>query len=625
MAAEKTIQDAVDDELEQYGVWVKVEPVEIPVETESGAEYDLEDLKNIEPENETLLTEEEENLLGSLEDSAESLNEKQDEDFPVDEGLDFPEEESLDLPPLEEDSITEASLDFDEQAASSTEISTEQGEDMDQFNDVEAFEQDLHETFDSSSPEAEEEPAGDAVASNILLKIEKELSSIKEELSALKKELSSLRPGAPAPSEAEEEAAAKTGFFEEDEDETIALTGDELDNILNTADITEEAGQGTESPEEIIVDEALKMPEAADESETMSFEEEPAAGEELDIQMPQMTDEESAELSFEPESEAGEINLGDTEDIIPLEEKAEETGELNAEIELPEEEEFSLDLPEEEHEEVLDEIEIDIPEESPVEIASPSAETEVDLQTESLATEELATEEFDTETIDVTAEDVAEEELVLETPEAVENKAEEEEIEIFDEDLNIDLEDIDLSEIESEENLSAEELPEIEELSMDEIEKTANGGTTSEEVPAEEFTLDEEPAETVEGEDEFPEITLEEEEIADMPKEEEETVVESFEEPELSSEPLELMPEEIEEELPEPEAVAVTVEESGDIGLEEEGDISGIPAPLKEEIRSVLSYMDQLLDALPEEKIQEFAKSEHFEVYKKLFDELGLH
>ena len=34
--------------------------------------------------------------------------------------------------------------------------------------------------------------------------------------------------------------------------------------------------------------------------------------------------------------------------------------------------------------------------------------------------------------------------------------------------------------------------------------------------------------------------------------------------------------------------------------------------------------MDNLLDALPEEKIQEFARSKHFEVYKKIFEELGI-
>jgi hypothetical protein len=51
---------------------------------------------------------------------------------------------------------------------------------------------------------------------------------------------------------------------------------------------------------------------------------------------------------------------------------------------------------------------------------------------------------------------------------------------------------------------------------------------------------------------------------------------------------------------------------------------SDIPDDMKEEIKSVLSYMDQLLENLPEDKIAEFAQSEQFETYKKLFAELGL-
>ena len=51
---------------------------------------------------------------------------------------------------------------------------------------------------------------------------------------------------------------------------------------------------------------------------------------------------------------------------------------------------------------------------------------------------------------------------------------------------------------------------------------------------------------------------------------------------------------------------------------------SSIPNNLQKEIKSVLSYMDQLLENLPEEKIAEFAQSEQFETYKKLFKELGL-
>lgn len=52
--------------------------------------------------------------------------------------------------------------------------------------------------------------------------------------------------------------------------------------------------------------------------------------------------------------------------------------------------------------------------------------------------------------------------------------------------------------------------------------------------------------------------------------------------------------------------------------------VASLPVELKDEIKSVLSYMDQLLESLPEDKIEEFARSEHFEVYKKLFEELGI-
>ena len=34
--------------------------------------------------------------------------------------------------------------------------------------------------------------------------------------------------------------------------------------------------------------------------------------------------------------------------------------------------------------------------------------------------------------------------------------------------------------------------------------------------------------------------------------------------------------------------------------------------------------MDQLLENLPDDKIEEFAKSNEFNTYKKLFSELGL-
>lgn len=55
-----------------------------------------------------------------------------------------------------------------------------------------------------------------------------------------------------------------------------------------------------------------------------------------------------------------------------------------------------------------------------------------------------------------------------------------------------------------------------------------------------------------------------------------------------------------------------------------QGKTVSIPVELKNDIKSVLAYMDQLLEALPEKKIEEFARSEYFETYKHLFEELGI-
>ncbi|MFN4245492.1 MAG: hypothetical protein ACK4F9_05010, partial [Brevinematia bacterium] len=44
----------------------------------------------------------------------------------------------------------------------------------------------------------------------------------------------------------------------------------------------------------------------------------------------------------------------------------------------------------------------------------------------------------------------------------------------------------------------------------------------------------------------------------------------------------------------------------------------------KEDIRKVLLYLDKLLENLPDDKIKEFASSEYYDIYVKLFDKLNL-
>ena len=74
--------------------------------------------------------------------------------------------------------------------------------------------------------------------------------------------------------------------------------------------------------------------------------------------------------------------------------------------------------------------------------------------------------------------------------------------------------------------------------------------------------------------------------------------------------------------------LAITEDESpsdsADKLADDSSEFSAIPVGLKNELKNVLSYMDHLLESLPEEKIEEFAQSEYFDKYKKIFKELGL-
>jgi hypothetical protein len=120
---------------------------------------------------------------------------------------------------------------------------------------------------------------------------------------------------------------------------------------------------------------------------------------------------------------------------------------------------------------------------------------------------------------------------------------------------------------------------------------------------------------------------------------------EEFEDPSAGSADLAVIPEGFVVEAEDPGVSAIDEgeeafpEETGDSGmtgddlLEEvkeealpaqENNSEAIPSHLKQELKTVLSYMDQLLESLPDEKIEEFAKSEYFDTYKKLFKELGL-
>ena len=78
--------------------------------------------------------------------------------------------------------------------------------------------------------------------------------------------------------------------------------------------------------------------------------------------------------------------------------------------------------------------------------------------------------------------------------------------------------------------------------------------------------------------------------------------------------------------LDEPEAqdtipAAAEDEDSAD---DKDAGVSPGNALLRDDMRKVLGYLDNLFDELPQERVKEFANSEYYEMYNRLFKELGL-
>jgi pilus assembly protein FimV len=579
--------------LEQYGVWVKVEPHNIEEEAEQNMSFELSDLDS---SSESALTEEEEQLLGELEEDEETdlgdLSGLEDDLEELGKGSAFEEQggeeelsvEDLDVD-LEELSDDSGDLEVLPEMGGEEDLSLETAPDtievpLSDSAIVEEHYEDLATVEGVPSTPGQAPPKG---SSDILEKIERDLIQIKTEIQSLKNELAGLGKGgisagkvdvAPAPSGGE-------GFFEKGEDETIALTGDELDNILNTADVTEEVEVPEESVESLEVEEfpepdLAELPEEAGGEEeimelgSLNLEEEEAPSAEISLEDSDLSLEELE--PSEDEEQSIEIDIGGKapEEELSLEEPAEA-------LELEELEELGLD------ESGLEEVET--PEELSLEEPAEALELE---ELEELGLDESGLEEAE-----------APEELSLEEPAEV-LPAEELELEGLEE---LGLDESGLEEVEVPEELSLEEPAEV--------------------LPAEEDLEElslEEPAEVLPGEDELEELDLE---VAAMEE------VEGLEVPEAEDV---LALDELEESTPqtgEAEDLELTTEEL-DIPVEESAAGGAQPISealtedLRSEIKSVLSYFDQLLEALPEDKIKEFAQSEYFVRYQRLFKELGL-
>jgi len=393
---------------------------------------------------------------------------------------------------------------------------------------------------------------------------------------------------------------SKSPFDSESEEDTIALSKNEMDNILSEAEIVQE----NTSPEEDFEpeEETAEGPKAISEEHEFDSE---AASELLE------------EGDFDISGEIDELSPEDLENIeleeSDIEQYSQELeGELGEELELPEMEEGDSAVDEEksesEEKSVEETVEVDT---EGIQLEA-KLEDEMDLDTylDSVKTD------MDIEGINLEEEpskgEIEKESMEIDKMEEVEASAEEafkeagiegieDNVEISDEELLKGLEEAGLTPKEEGDEFS---LPEDEEptLAFDE---------ESEEVFAEEGALEEQPFESDVELSEEEEIILSEDLNLEAEKMESEEVVT------VSGEELEGMSDE--ESLPEPGELdkEVTAAETG-------GENFTIDQTLYNDITVILKYMDNLLGELPEEKIEEFAKSKYFSLYKEVFEKLNL-
>ena len=433
----------------------------------------------------------------------------------------------------------------------------------------------IDEIKSDSVTQNKEETTETTVNNELLEKIVSDLSGLKDEINSLKNDLAELKEKntldnissgqndgeQPAENEIElpvqsEPAEEPGGFFNSDEeDDTIALSGDELSNIVSNADFTEETAepdtQYDESTEETVTEEQpeQELPEdfSADFSNDTPFggiedtvipDEEPDTGLSMDI---------NEEILEEPNLDDIETNADIPEEIeIPKVDDIAET----------QDEEPDLDdiLVESSSTDFMDSVTDSTNMQPDIEITEP-VEPELAEEEAAITKEEAddITSEYSADTAE-NIEPVLDEDAALELPEEsssdAENTAEESTDDIFNE-------------------TAIEDAQHTQDAMMNDI---------MNEAPSVDNALSEENVDYLSKDN----TVLSDDEAA---------VAES-----------------------EPEPSAET----------EQTDTSDLPSDIKEDVKSVLLYMDQLLENLPEDKIMEFAKSEQFTTYKKLFNELGL-
>lgn len=574
---------------------------------------------------------------------------------------------------------------------------------------------DVTETYQNEAEEMENSKAQEQIKL-----LTEEIAELRREFSALKTEFEAFKNKASAinQSPVSETSDGSGGFFDDgaDDDNTIALSGDELTNILNTADFTEEHTEDhisedfdedetvneLESPSQL--PEEIEIPKNGDDADENKSEE---ISVNQDLNFQQETEEtfvdgvteQDFEEPFVPPFEEEELPSTDdelrevmeeaypdkegvvSEDITePLDFEDQESEELDDMFQTPQ---WNTEVAEEDgtlssffnedngfmvseepvfQETVEEKTEEDFTVPTPVtELAEESVleavqeDTQKPVEEDVLEAEEAEPVEdvFQTDQWTTLEAPMAQEGFIAESEpvaeEIVKEDAEEDFVipvqssEFADEPASREMQEYDEEVISSEENTvskSDEEVGAAEEKTEESLFEETH--EDAREPSEEELTgiVEAEPVETISSADQWTaevssgtetEASAENEEVDRSFVIEETPDIITEEETEhlqeLEEEPVEpILAESYGFEPPDVKEDALSenesVPQSEEVAVENQ--ISEIPQDLKQDIKSVLVYMDQLLDSLPEEKIAEFARSEHFELYKKLFNELGL-
>jgi pilus assembly protein FimV len=618
-------------------------------EEEEGAAFSLDDVEDFSSEPEAVSAGEFDGALSSesfsdLPSSAEAME---------DVTADFENLSTSTLgadKPAAERKVPGKGLDsfIDDEDGSEKGILPDLHEENVRFDDVQAFESELG--YGGAKAGSEAGPSSD-----LLKTIASELAAIKDELVTLRGQLGSMKAAqAQAGSnqaelaELDEEGPAG-GFFDEEEDDTIALTGDELDNILNTADFTEEPVPSEHGPSadegalDILPesgDYGLPSAEAGDDDigiETFGAEDLELAAESVEVTPLTVLDEDTSYLEAEdadmlldesPLTEPGADELiveSPDGESIELSDFTDETLEA-----------FDDELPEA----AVPSIELDDAgaklEEPPLE---PSEDDILDFEDDELEIEEFGDDDeivlsFEgDESAEKAADDFAGEAL----PEIEEELGALEELPADDGEFNMELhteENLpgsdDFSSLEGDDGIvELEELEELEEFDLAEEDfSTMDQATVKPAVPVDvhpdEISMSLDDSFFVEPEEKKLDLSSPTE--IKMPSFGTQDEVEPFSLDEEEGETVELMGDD--EPLPAAAEPPKAPAPAAPAPAAKPAPVSSAPVQtpdkLKSDIKSVLVYLDQLLASLPEEKIEEFASSEYYDTYKKLFDELGL-